>query len=354
MCGGSPPRPPDVSGQADSLTQIAQSNELLAREQITRARQLDQQNRQLLSQVLDFQLPAMEEAFQIGRDNRQRYQEFFQPLEEQLVRDAQEFASPERQNLEASRAVQDVGQAFEAERANRMRELEGFGIDPSQTRAQALDVGMRTAQAGQAAWAGNQARRETEDRGRAMREQAINLGRGTLNEGTQATQMGGQMGAGALGAATGVAQAGQDLTGAAAGHYGAAMAGHQGSAGILDAHYQNQLRRHEASGGLGAALGGLAGMGVGYWVGGKEGATAGANIGGSVGGGMAAGGAVPDDIAPAPQPEDQFPTMLAKDEYVVPSEVVRAKGTEFFDRLVEKYAPERMAQREQHALPVGG
>jgi hypothetical protein len=67
--------------------------------------------------------------------------------------------------------------------------------------------------------------------------------------------------------------------------------------------------------------------------------------GGAAAFGMAEGGSVPEDRA-IPQPGDIYPTMLQKDEYVVPAEVVKAKGTEFFDKLSEKY--------KQGAIPAGG
>lgn len=40
---------------------------------------------------------------------------------------------------------------------------------------------------------------------------------------------------------------------------------------------------------------------------------------------------------PVRQSEDRIPAMLADGEYVVPADVVRAKGVEFFDRLTQKY-----------------
>ena len=42
-----------------------------------------------------------------------------------------------------------------------------------------------------------------------------------------------------------------------------------------------------------------------------------------------------------PQPiaaVDTVATMLAPDEYVIPANVVKAKGTDFFDKMKEKYS----------------
>lgn len=40
---------------------------------------------------------------------------------------------------------------------------------------------------------------------------------------------------------------------------------------------------------------------------------------------------------PARQSQDQIPAMLSHGEYIVPADVVRAKGVEFFDNLTKKY-----------------
>lgn len=49
---------------------------------------------------------------------------------------------------------------------------------------------------------------------------------------------------------------------------------------------------------------------------------------------MASGGALPSK---SPNPDGSVPIKAHEGEYVVPSHVVRAKGTEFFDKLVQSY-----------------
>ena len=49
---------------------------------------------------------------------------------------------------------------------------------------------------------------------------------------------------------------------------------------------------------------------------------------------MAAGGPLPTK---SPNPDGSIPIRAHEGEYVVPAEVVRAKGTEFFDKLVQAY-----------------
>lgn len=49
---------------------------------------------------------------------------------------------------------------------------------------------------------------------------------------------------------------------------------------------------------------------------------------------MASGGALPQR---SPNPDGSYPINAHEGEYVIPSHVVRAKGTEFFDKLVQSY-----------------
>ncbi|KKM18332.1 hypothetical protein LCGC14_1666730, partial [marine sediment metagenome] len=47
--------------------------------------------------------------------------------------------------------------------------------------------------------------------------------------------------------------------------------------------------------------------------------------------------------------DDNVPALLSDGEYVIPADVVRAKGEEFFDRLLEQYhegpAPDSLKQQ---------
>jgi hypothetical protein len=102
----------------------------------------------------------------------------FQPLEDNLVDEAESYASPERAEFEAGRAMADVSQQFNLMRASAQDRLESFGLDPTQTRSQALDLSTRMQEAAARASAGNQSRVQTEAVGRALRSEAVNVGRG--------------------------------------------------------------------------------------------------------------------------------------------------------------------------------
>lgn len=134
--------------------------------------------------------------------DRARYEKMFQPVEDKFVSTAQSYASPARAQQESAAAQADVNQAFSAQRAAALQNLEGYGIDPSQTRYGALDLGARISQAAASAAAGTQARKNTEATGLALQGEAINIGRGY--PGQVAQSYGTAQGAGAAGIQSGL------------------------------------------------------------------------------------------------------------------------------------------------------
>lgn len=110
--------------------------------------------------------------------DRARYDSEFVPVENKFVDTANNWNSPDRAQQQQGAAEADVSQQFEAARKNSLSSLEGFGIDPSQTRYGALDLGTRVSQATAQAAAGTQSRVNTEQQGLALQSQAINIGHG--------------------------------------------------------------------------------------------------------------------------------------------------------------------------------
>ena len=83
---------------------------------------------------------------------------------------------------------------------------------------------------------------------------------------------------------------------------------------------------------------------------------------------MLADGGPPEEAIPTQQPgmidegptdgsgiDDQVHAKLSVGEYVIPADVVQAKGVEFFDKLVERYhTPAEEQRRQGGAIPVRG
>lgn len=357
-CCSDPPPPPDLGPAADASMEVARVNQETQQQQLAWAREQDTMNRQTLDRVLAVQLPAAEEQASNAREDRSRYENTFRPLEDKFIDEAQNYDTPDRRAAESGRAMADVGTAFDATRRNALQRLESYGVDPSQTRNAALDMGVRVQEAAAKAAAGTNAARQVENTGRALRSDAINLGRGLPSQvaGSYAGASG--TGAQAVGGANQTTGTSASAAGAA-GQFGAlALQGYGGAANIRSSGFQNEMQNWQAGqdqtmGWVNAASG-IAGMammadggkveekGIEYAPGHELLPRDGAipfTSDGRVDTGMGDGSGVDDTV----------PAMVSDGEYVIPADVVRVKGTEFFDRLVEKYHKPAAQQRQEAA-----
>jgi hypothetical protein len=106
------------------------------------------------------------------------YKQYYQPLEAQFATTAAGYNAPARAEQQSAAAQADVANQYAAQRQSSLQSLESYGIDPSQTRYGALDLGTRISQAAAQSAAGTQSRLNTEATGLALQGEAINVGRG--------------------------------------------------------------------------------------------------------------------------------------------------------------------------------
>jgi hypothetical protein len=327
---------------AAASKESAEISAAVAREQLAWAREQYKSDKEITDKVVNKFLETQDVNAATAAADRARYEKVYQPLEDKLVKEAEDYASPERQALEEGRAQATVAQQFEQARDASLRQLEGFGVDPTSTRAAALDVGVRAQQAASQAAAGNQARLATETTGRALRSEAINVGKGYPGQiaGQYGTSI--QAGAGAENATLAQTASGAQTMGTGAqymglqnqalGMWGNALTG-QSNANM--AGYQNN------SGMWGTALG-LAGSAAIKFL----------ADGGMADGGMTTGGDVPDDASPTSGGAiDDVPARLTAGEFVVPKDVASWKGEEYFQKLIDQ---SRKAKEGASAKPAVG
>lgn len=337
------PPPPDYSGLIRATEEATKLGYQLSQEQLAWAKQTYANDQAILERVVNASLERQGVTDEWARADRARYEGQFQPLENDLIADARAYASPERQEMEAGRASAEVAQNFDMARENAARNLESFGVDPSSTRYAALDMGSRVQQAAAQAGAANEARRATEDTGRMLRTQAIDIGRGYPGQiaGTQATAMqSGNAGANTrlAGTASGASTMGTGVQWTGSGSGAAAQWG-GALGGIANAQNEAYKTRSSASSGLG----GMIGAGLGFaqnagWL-----------------AALAEGGAVPEQASPTGgRAIDDVDARLTAGEFVIPKDVVSWKGEEFFQKLIEgsrKAKPEAPAQPSMALVP---
>jgi hypothetical protein len=336
--GGAPP-PPDYSQIAAANEKAAAIQAQVSREKLAWAKEQYASDRGITERVVNSALRTQDINDQNAAYDRQRYQNLYQPLENEAIAEAKNFASPERQRLEMGKAQANVAQQFDTARNAATQNLESFGIDPSSTRCAALDQGMRIQQAAASAAAGNQAQAMTEAQGRALRSEAINVGRGY--PGQVAATYGTALQAGNQAVNSTLAQ-----TQSGASTMGTGMQWQQGAnqslanwGNTLHQGYQDQMAAYNANNqgsGWGSALGMIGGMAI------KGAMTA----------MMAEGGQVPHDASPSSGGAiDDVPARLTAGEFVFPKDVMQWKGEEWAQKQIQSA---RVAKDQAVAKPAIG
>jgi hypothetical protein len=365
MCGGGGDTPdaPDYSGLIAAATKGSDQAMKWMTENMDFFKKAYADNKQVSDIVTDKALGQMDKMIGDSDRARERYQSFFEPLEEALARDAESYASPERIQQEAGRAEADVAQQFEQAREVASQNLEQYGVDPSQTRQGALDLGTRMAEAAAQVSAGNQARTQTENIGRALRSEAINLGRNIAGGVNTSGAAGGQAGTAAVNTGLATTASGAQTMGTPMAWNQAGNQGLTAAANFQNAQFGNEMDAFKAEQESSSGWGDILGMGL--------------KIGGKAFGipGFAAGGAIPDDGALLPDemspsggaiPDDipaeidgQAPAQLNAGEFIVPQDVVKWVGEKGMQQFILKSRKEmeggngeRPAQPEMGPPPM--
>lgn len=350
----SAPPPPDYAPIANASRESAELSYRLGREQLDWARDRYAQDKGVADRVIGAALDTQAQNSENAQRDRARYESIYQPLESDLARDAASYASPQRRELEMGRAGATVASQYDAQRRGALQRLESFGVDPTSTRYAALDIGMRAAQGAAQAAAMNQAGQVVDATGRALRSEAINVGRGYPGQVAQTYGTALQAGNQAVNSGLATTASGANTMGTAAQWQGLGNQGLSVWGNTLNTGYQNQLgafqAEQQASSGFGSALGLIGGL-----VGGAR------NSAGATGLGMffESGGAIPDSI-PTPGGKipasasptggaavDDVPARLTPGEFVIPRDVMQWKGEEWAQKEIMK-----ARQARKHGSPA--
>lgn len=323
------PKPPDYTELIKASQGIADENAQLAREQMVWAREQDDRNQKVLQQVLGVQLPIMEEQFKNAQKDRERYERTFQPIEDKLIKEFQDYGSPERLAKEQGRAIADVSAAFDQQRKGALSRLESYGVDPSTTRNQALDIGVRTAQAAAQAAAADAATQRVENTGRALRADAINIGRGMPSQAAQSYGQSIAAGQAGIGGASQTTSTGAGALTSGLGFTNAALGGYGQAGSLMNTSYGNKMDAArlgtEQFGQMLDFAGGIAGSAM----------------------AMEEGGVVPEagalPISPIPGSTDRKVGLLTPGEHVIDKSTAEWFGQKHFYDLKKKAQEQRRA-----------
>lgn len=349
---GSAPPPPDYTPIAAANKEAAEIQAQVAREQLAWAKDTYKDNKELTDLVAARGIQSLDTNTINAEADRKRYERVYQPLEDKLVDEANNYASGARKDLDMGRAAAQVGQQFDAQRTGALQNLESFGVDPSSTRYAALDMGMRSQKAAAQAGAANQAGQQTEAIGRALRSEAINVGRGL--PGQVAQTYGTALQAGNSAANTTLAQtaSGAQTMGTAPQYYQQQGQFLNNWGNTLNMGYQNQLAQYNANNSGGSMWGSIGGAVAGA---GAKALFSMMEDGGAVGD-VTPGGNVPVEASPSGGGAiDDVPSRLTVGEFVLPKDVMQWKGEEWAQKQILKAREEKSkagARPEMKAAPV--
>lgn len=348
----SAPPPPDYSGVAAASEKSAKYAYDLGEDQLAWAKQQYAQDKAVSDRVVDSFLNTQDVNTATAAKDRARYEATYQPLEDRLAADALDYANGTRRDVEMGRAQSGVAQQMNAARTASMQRLADFGVDPTSLKAQSLDRNFSIQQGAAQAAAGNQASQQVDATGRALRSEAINVGRGY--PGQIATQYGTalQSGSGAVNSALATTASGANTMGTAPQWQGLGnqAIGNWGNA--LNMGYQNQLAQFNANQNASSGWGSALGMGVGLLT---------TPLKGTLLGSLAEGGAVPDvrgghvpaEASPTRgQAVDDVPARLNVGEFVMPKDAVSWYGEKHFQNMIEKSRKEREQAVAQPSVAV--
>jgi hypothetical protein len=269
---------PDNSG----MNAAAVSQAEMSREQLAWAKQIYAETAPSrdaaaarAAQVSDVQLEAMRKQTALTDDYAAYQKDTFRPLEQQMVKDASEYDTPERRAAAAGEAMSGVEQQVASQRAASTRNLERSGVAPGSGKSLSLQGGMDLGAAKLKAGAASTAVKQVETIGAAKKADAVSIGRGLA--GNQATSASlalaqGNSSSGQLASVGGINAQGAALMNSG---FAGAQSGMAGAANTYGNIANINARANDGSSGLWGALGAVGGA----FVGGPMGAQMGAAIG---------------------------------------------------------------------------
>lgn len=263
--GGPAPAPDPAIGQA-AMRQAELGEQYLAfaKEQFAVSQGMQAELNDLAKQTSEF-FTGM------AKEDRDRWKTVFEPLEDQFVKEAAEFDTPERREEAAARARADVQSAAATQTGTAQRQMASMGVSPDSGRFAGVDraLGLGTTLA--SVTAQNQARDQVQQQGHALKTAAIGIGKGLPVQAGQFMSQG-------LNAAGVPVATHQASTGIMQPGFTGAIQGNQGMATSLNQQHSNQLQAWDAqnrnaaanAAGFGQFAGQVLGTGVGLFLSSKK------------------------------------------------------------------------------------
>lgn len=269
--GGSAPAPdPQIGAAAMKNAQLGEDWLTFAREQFATGNERQEDMDALTNKVIGQQLNTQDQQNKWALEDRTRYKDVFQPLQDEFVNTAKNYDSPERQAEMAAEAKADVMKSADLQGQINQRQMASMGLNPAsgrfqgQVRADNLNTALASA------GAQNTARQTVRDKALALKADAINIGSGLPSQSAAAAGLGLNAGNSATGNSAQANGNWRGNVGIMGQGFQGAMQGYTNQGNMLNNLYGNQVQQWSAqqqanatsAAGLGSAVGTVAGAGI--------------------------------------------------------------------------------------------
>lgn len=203
----------------------------------------------------------------IARAYNKRMTDVFYPMQDKLIKEANDYNTDANREQIAASAIGDVNQSFDNQRANQDRQARSYGIDPTSGAYQSMERATSVDQAATSAAAATRARDAAIQLGWAKSMDAIGLGNGLAGNQATSTNLALQAGNSSLAAGQVPIQNASTMGSSYNQGYGgsAGIYGNVGSLGAqsygtqVSAWNAQQQANAQSSAGIGSAIGTLGG-----------------------------------------------------------------------------------------------
>lgn len=245
--GASAPEPDKNIGRAAIMQARTGADWLnFAREQFGVANQRQDVLDDITQRIGQQQIATQDNALAWSQQDRDRYTGTFLPMQDAFLREVQTYDSPERQAQAAAMARADVQGSLAAQQQANIRQAASMGVNPASGRYAGIDRATALQGALAAAGAENTARQQVQDRGLALRADAINIGNGLPAQSASAAGLGLNAGNSVLAGRQAANQQFLQSTDIMNAGFGGAMQGYAGMGNTLNTLYGNQIQAWQA------------------------------------------------------------------------------------------------------------
>lgn len=265
------PTPDPMIGQAAMANaQLSKDFLQMSKEQYQEGLKRQDVTDALTGKVVAQQMATQDQANQWAKEDRERTKSVFQPLQDDFIKTANEYDTPEKQAEAAAQAQADIAKQSAVQGQVAERNMASMGVNPNSGRFAGVSRAMATDTALASAGAANNARQTVRDKAIALKGDAINMGNGLASSAAAAYGIGTNAGNSAVGN-NGAANANFYQNNAARqSGMNSAVGANQSAGGMMNSLYGNQISGYNAqqsasaqsSAGTGSMIGSVVGAGI--------------------------------------------------------------------------------------------